>query len=185
MPRRTLRPGAIQAYFAAGRRKRCTRTHPARKSCRDDPGYGEVFGRTRRALVEHVMHDRAVMTTPATDPRDRLRARRAQLLARYRDTADLADEELATPARDPIDTASEQWDARVLSEMSDADARALDGVIAALRRLDAGTYGICAACHRPIEPARLALLPEAAECADCARFAEETPPRAVTSAGER
>ncbi len=125
--------------------------------------------------------------TPATDPRtlrDRLRARRAQLLARYRDAGDRADEELATPAHDPLDAASEQWDARVLSEMSDADARALDGVITALRRLDAGVYGICTACRRPIEPARLAVLPEAAECADCARFAEDTPPRSVTSAGE-
>lgn len=133
------------------------------------------------------MHHEAVMLTPATDPRtlrDRLRARRAQLLARYRDAGDRADEELATPARDPIDAASEQWDARVLSEMSDADARALDGVITALRRLDAGVYGICTACRRPIEPARLAALPEAAECADCARFAEDTPPRSVTSVGE-
>jgi RNA polymerase-binding transcription factor DksA len=121
--------------------------------------------------------------TTTTDPRDRLRARRTQLLTRYRDAGDRADEELATPARDPVDAASEQWDARVLSEMSDTDARALDGVIAALDRLDAGTYGICAACRQPIEPARLQLLPEAAECADCARFAEDTPPRAVTSAG--
>jgi RNA polymerase-binding transcription factor DksA len=127
------------------------------------------------------------MTPPATDSRtirDRLDARRARLLARYRDAGERADEELATPAHDQVDAASEQWDARVLSEMSDADARVLDGVIAALRRLDAGTYGSCAACRRPIEPARLRLLPEAAECADCARFAEDTPPRSVTSAGE-
>ena len=34
-----------------------------------------------------------------------------------------------------------------------------------------------------LEPARLRLLREAAECSDCARFAEDTPPRAVTSAG--
>jgi RNA polymerase-binding transcription factor DksA len=125
------------------------------------------------------------MTTSTTDPRDRLRSRRAQLLARYRDAGERADEELATPESDPIDVASEQWDVRVLSEMSDADARALDGVIAALRRLDAGTYGFCAACEQSIEPARLRLLPEATECARCARFAEDTPPRSVISAGGR
>lgn len=126
------------------------------------------------------------MTTLATDPRtarERLQARRTKLLARYHDAGDRADEELATPAHEQVDAASEQWDARVLSVMSDADAHALDGVIAALHRLDAGTYGICAACHQPIESARLRLLPEAAECADCARFAEDTPPRTVTSAG--
>jgi RNA polymerase-binding transcription factor DksA len=125
------------------------------------------------------------MTTSITDPRDRLRARRAQLLARYRDAGERADAELATPASDPIDVASDQWDARVLSEMSDVDARALDGVIAALRRLDAGTYGFCAACEQSIEPARLRLLPEATECARCARFAEDTPPRSVISAEGR
>src|ERR1043165_3491764 len=58
------------------------------------PGYRAI---TR---MEHPMHRPAVMTT-ATDVRDRLRARRTQLLARYRDAGDRADEELATPARDP------------------------------------------------------------------------------------
>jgi hypothetical protein len=37
--------------------------------------------------------------------------RRTQLLARYRDASDRADEELATPARDPVDAASEHWGA--------------------------------------------------------------------------
>ncbi|HEX7840302.1 MAG TPA: TraR/DksA C4-type zinc finger protein [Kofleriaceae bacterium] len=127
------------------------------------------------------------MTPESFDPRkirDRLDTRRAQLLARYRDATERAEEELATPPRELIDVASEQWDARLLSEMTDADARALEGVIAAIRRLDAGRYGVCAACGQPIEPARLRALPEAAECAACARFAEETPPRWVFSTGE-
>lgn len=127
------------------------------------------------------------MTPESTDPRkirEQLNTRRAALLARYRNANERAEEELATPAREAIDAASEQWDARVLSEMTDVDARALDGVIAAIRRLDAGSYGICAACEQPIEPGRLRALPEAAECAVCARFAEETPPRSVFSAGE-
>ncbi len=86
---------------------------------------------------------------------------------------------MITPATDPCTVRERLYprrrpDARVLSELSDADTRALDGVIAALGRLDAGSYGICAACHQPIEPARQRLLPEAAECAECARFAEDT-----------
>lgn len=127
------------------------------------------------------------MTPASFDPRkirEQLDARRAQLLARYRNANERAEEELATPPREAIDVASEQWDARVLSEMTDVDARALDGVIAAIHRLDAGRYGICAACRQPIEPARLRALPEAAECAACARFAEETTPRSVFSTGE-
>jgi DnaK suppressor protein len=40
-------------------------------------------------------------------------------------------------------------------------------VDAALARLDAGTYGSCQRCHRPVAPARLEALPWAAHCIDC------------------
>jgi RNA polymerase-binding transcription factor DksA len=39
---------------------------------------------------------------------------------------------------------------------------------AAIDRLDAGIYGICEACGRPIAPARLEALPAARRCIDCA-----------------
>jgi RNA polymerase-binding transcription factor DksA len=123
-----------------------------------------------------------MQTSDVRKLRDQLVAHRAALLTRYRDASDRAEEELATPAHELVDAASEQWDARVLSEMTDTDARALDAVVAAIRRLDAGNYGFCAVCDQPIEPARLRALPEAAECAGCARFAEETRPRSVFSA---
>jgi RNA polymerase-binding protein DksA len=45
--------------------------------------------------------------------------------------------------------------------------RDLDQVEAALGRLDAGTYGICQACGRPINPARLQALPWAALDVEC------------------
>ena len=40
-------------------------------------------------------------------------------------------------------------------------------VDAALARLDAGTFGACLRCHRPIAGARLEALPWAAHCIDC------------------
>jgi len=40
----------------------------------------------------------------------------------------------------------------------------------ALRRLDGGHYGTCVRCAKPIGTARLAALPAAACCADCARL---------------
>jgi RNA polymerase-binding transcription factor len=43
---------------------------------------------------------------------------------------------------------------------------------AALQRLDAGHYGICERCGRPIHPARLQALPEAPLCRDCQEEAE-------------
>jgi DnaK suppressor protein len=41
----------------------------------------------------------------------------------------------------------------------------------ALARFDAGTFGRCVRCGRPIAPDRLAALPWAARCIDCQRAA--------------
>jgi DnaK suppressor protein len=43
-------------------------------------------------------------------------------------------------------------------------------VEAAVARLDAGTFGTCARCGRPIAPERLEALPWAAHCIDCQRI---------------
>jgi DnaK suppressor protein len=40
----------------------------------------------------------------------------------------------------------------------------------ALAKLDAGTYGACDRCGRPIAPARLRAAPESVLCIDCARL---------------
>jgi DnaK suppressor protein len=47
--------------------------------------------------------------------------------------------------------------------------RRLTDVDAALARRDAGDYGICEICGRPIAPERLAARPAARTCIDCAR----------------
>jgi len=44
----------------------------------------------------------------------------------------------------------------------------LDDVEAAVRRLDAGAYGGCRTCRRPIPLARLEAVPEATQCVGCA-----------------
>jgi DnaK suppressor protein len=38
---------------------------------------------------------------------------------------------------------------------------------AALRRLEAGTYGACVSCHSPIPYGRLLVMPEASYCVAC------------------
>ncbi len=43
----------------------------------------------------------------------------------------------------------------------------LQEVEAAIRRMEEGTYGICQACGRPIDIARLKAIPFAALCLDC------------------
>lgn len=42
----------------------------------------------------------------------------------------------------------------------------------AIRRLDEGTFGFCMQCGRPIEPARLEIVPYTTMCASCRRTAE-------------
>lgn len=45
----------------------------------------------------------------------------------------------------------------------------LDLVVAALEHLDAGTYGTCHSCGRPIAAERLEAIPWTPFCIDCAR----------------
>jgi DnaK suppressor protein len=105
--------------------------------------------------------------------RGRLEARRFALLARYRAELERAEEETAMLAAEQVEAATEQWDARVLLRMSDMDAHALDSVIAAIRRLDEGSYGVCTGCGNGIETRRIDALPEAAACRECALSADQ------------
>jgi len=81
----------------------------------------------------------------------------------------------------------DRWDPAERSE-AQAVGRALDrlereelrDVQAALRRMDAGVYGLCADCDRPILLARLLAQPEGQRCASCqgddeARRAQRNP----------
>ena len=43
----------------------------------------------------------------------------------------------------------------------------LDEVLAALEKIDNGTYGICDACGKPITKKRLTVLPWATLCKEC------------------
>lgn len=104
--------------------------------------------------------------------RDRLLARRAQLLHRFHYASELADELAEDRAIEMVDRASDSWDAHVLSKLGDSETKQLAAVVAALRRLAAGTYGTCLRCRSRIAKARLEALPEAALCADCARYTQ-------------
>lgn len=67
-------------------------------------------------------------------------------------------EEQATEAAD--DTALASEDALVVQEIG--------AIRAAIGRIDAGHYGQCLSCGAAIAPARLAAVPEATLCMDCA-----------------
>ena len=105
----------------------------------------------------------------------RLLLRRQSLLARYHDELARATEELDSREIEAIENATELWDAKILSRLSEVDAAMLGRVTAALRRLEDGTYGACLACGVAIEAPRLHALPEAETCYDCACDQERQP----------
>jgi len=50
--------------------------------------------------------------------------------------------------------------------------RKLESIEAALRQAQAGMYGICEGCGKPINPDRLEILPEATLCVACKSLVE-------------
>ena len=52
-------------------------------------------------------------------------------------------------------------------QMREREALHLGFIEAALRRIEAGTFGLCQSCGQPIAPERLEALPWAQDCVDC------------------
>jgi RNA polymerase-binding transcription factor DksA len=105
--------------------------------------------------------------------RERLEARRRELLVRYENPLYHADTEVADDSGQLVDVANDQSNARVLTAMSQHDVLALENIVAALHRLDAGDYGRCIRCGDQINPARLRILPEVRHCTACAALNEK------------
>ncbi|KPA23339.1 RNA polymerase-binding transcription factor DksA [Shimia sp. SK013] len=77
--------------------------------------------------------------------------------------------ELDTPhTKDIEDRAVEVEDEEVLEGLGHQSEAEVGKIIAALKRIRAGEYGVCASCGEAIAPARLVLVPEATMCVACA-----------------
>lgn len=75
----------------------------------------------------------------------------------------------------PIHTADLSADAyehQVAVSLLENEERQLEDIAAALRRIEAGTYGRCEECGLDIAEERLAAVPYASLCIDCARVWE-------------
>ncbi|WP_420362913.1 TraR/DksA C4-type zinc finger protein [Curtobacterium aetherium] len=104
------------------------------------------------------------------DPRTALeteRARATKLLGdverSMQDVSDARDGANTDDEHDP-EGATLAWERGSLGAVRDDARRRIEQVDAALRRLDAGTYGRCAVGGEPIPEARLAAVPWAATC---------------------
>jgi RNA polymerase-binding protein DksA len=164
-----MRPVPIKAR--AAHVTQGTRTHGTQFAC-SRTACANGFPAPVRAAARHVQHRETMQPTNTVRAiRDRLHARRREVLLHYKRMLALAEEE-QLPEPEIIDAANEQWDVRLLSRLSDGDARTLSQIVEALHRLQAGRYGVCTECDEPIEHARLHVRPEAARCFACARAAE-------------
>lgn len=68
---------------------------------------------------------------------------------------------------DDDDRAIERNNDEVLEGLGEAGQKELAAIEAALGRIAAGTFGLCARCGEPIAEERLAAVPHAALCSDC------------------
>ncbi|MCB9915029.1 MAG: TraR/DksA C4-type zinc finger protein [Planctomycetes bacterium] len=92
------------------------------------------------------------------------------------------EEDAVGSADHPVDTKSNEGTLEAAQEaeleMLEEDERLLHEVVAALRRLEAGTYGACEDCDEPIGRERLHELPYARRCVACETTFEHAPPLA-------
>ena len=76
-------------------------------------------------------------------------------------------------AREPLEADSSEQAAQlgnvqVVSALENEAINEIAQIDAALRRLEAGQYGICVTCGEDISPKRLEAWPASAECLECA-----------------
>ena len=113
--------------------------------------------------------------TGSDGARAALAAERELVLARLaglrRDLGSSIDAAAAANADDEHDPegATIAYERQLVAAHIEGAEEQLGQVDAALARLDAGSYGICAGCGQPIATARLAARPTATTCISCAQ----------------
>jgi DnaK suppressor protein len=98
-----------------------------------------------------------------------LQRRRRQILETVR-RADAELDALRSAERDPEfeEGAQAEHEAFTLTRLTENQRREIQQIDAALARVDAGEYGVCRDCGQDIDPRRLAALPYAVLCTECA-----------------
>jgi RNA polymerase-binding transcription factor len=110
-------------------------------------------------------------------PRVELQRRRRALLETVR-RAGAELEALRSAERDPEfeEGAQAEHEVFTLARLGESQRRELQLIDAALARIDAGEYGVCRDCEQEIDPRRLAALPYAVLCTECADRRERAAP---------
>jgi RNA polymerase-binding transcription factor len=108
--------------------------------------------------------------------KNELQRRRAVILETAR-RADAELDALRSAERDPEfeEGAQTEHEAFTLSRLGETQRREIQHIDAALQRIEGGEYGICRDCGADIDPRRLAALPYAVLCTECATRREKGP----------
>ncbi len=94
----------------------------------------------------------------------RLIARKEELEQRLQEI----EHDLDQPVTNDIeDRATEREDDEVMESMGNAGLVEIAAIDAALARIEAGTFGDCVECGKPITQERLEILPTATKCKYC------------------
>lgn len=114
--------------------------------------------------------------TPETLKAELQRRRRVILETTRRADAEI--DALRAAERDPEfeEGAQSEHEQFTLARLSEAQRREVVQIDAALARIEAGEYGTCRDCDQEIDPRRLAALPHAVLCTECAAHGEQRRP---------
>jgi RNA polymerase-binding protein DksA len=111
--------------------------------------------------------------TTLIEERERVERAIANLREDHPGTPDDEGEEVSGTSDNHLaETASLTLDREIDYTLEENSGRVLTEIDAALKRIEAGTYGLCTACGKQIAPERLDAYPWAALCMDDARKAE-------------
>jgi RNA polymerase-binding transcription factor len=97
--------------------------------------------------------------------RAQLEARLALLQARL---ARIKKDVTRSHSGDSAEQAQEREEDEVMDAVGNETAQSIRVIQAALGRIDDGSYGVCVSCGGDIGEARLAAIPEATRCVNCA-----------------
>ena len=105
--------------------------------------------------------------------RERLRAKKQEILALYLNDLRSGQESNDSPTEDIVDRANNAYSRELNFSISDAERTLLLQVEEALDRIEKGTYGACAHCGQPIARQRLDAIPWARHCIHCQELLEQ------------
>ena len=115
----------------------------------------QVTDQERYAVLKSMLEDRR------RDIQDRLRSLRETLPAQVAEVKDAEEQSVQDFAQD-VELALMEMKSETLAQIDEA-----------IRRLEAGVYGLCANCGRDVAEARLKAMPFATLCLECQENEEE------------